>query len=172
MRHRSFLVLAALLACGPSAPAPTPAPVHAIAIEPAPSAAPAVASAPTAAPEASPESADAGTSDEYAWRLSRFFAARLQVPPSITAAEAKKLCVVVQVNVTHKMEIWHTRSEPVVSSGNDAFDAAAIAMMRKITDDAVVLPQPPKDVDDLYRGRVMRIVLRGDLHGDASRCLR
>ncbi len=126
----------------------------------------------------SPEGVDGGTADHakagdaYAALLAQFFAQRMSVPSVISVGEAKKLCVAMLINIGPKMQIWHVRQEPAVKSGNDLLDDAARNMMMKLLDDKTMLPTPPKEVDELYRGRTVQVVIPGDPHGETSRCVR
>ena len=126
----------------------------------------------------SPEGVDGGTADTgkagdlYAAQLSQFFGQRLSVPSVISVGEAKKLCVVMQINIGRNMSIWHVQQDPAIKSGNDLLDDAARGMMMKLLDDKTPLPTPPKEVDELYRGRTVQVVIKGDPHGDSSRCVK
>ena len=75
-----------------------------------------------------------------------------------------------EMNVGRNMVIWHVRNSPVKPSGNELFDDAARTMLLKLLDDKTPLPQPPKEVDELYRGRRIQIVVTGR-NGDPSRCM-
>jgi hypothetical protein len=68
------------------------------------------------------------------------------------------------------MVIWHVRAEPIRKSGNDLFDDSARTTFMKLLDDHVVLPEPPPDVAEIYKGRTVNIVMSGDMHGDSSKC--
>lgn len=117
--------------------------------------------------ETDPNKVQAG--DAYAMQLGQFFGQRLTVPSVITPSEERKLCAIFQINVNPKMFVWHVKSSPVKSSGNELFDDAARSMLMKLLDDKSPLPAPPKEVEELYRGRTVQIVVPG-AHGDASRC--
>jgi hypothetical protein len=164
-RGVAALVVTTTLACGNSrerqdvATAPTVVPI---------------ASAPPA-PSIAGRDEDAGTplasdADGYAANLGAFFRSRWSIPATIAPAEAARLCVVFQINVSPKMVIWHVRQDPMVGSGDEAFDESARAMLRKLVDERIPLPAPPPAVEGLYRGRTLAIALAGDLRGDASRC--
>ncbi|HVJ93787.1 MAG TPA: hypothetical protein VM580_28505, partial [Labilithrix sp.] len=88
----------------------------------------------------------------------------------ISVGEERRLCAVFEINLGKNMVIWHVRNAPVTSSGNELFDDAARTMLLKLLDDKTALPQPPKEVDELYRGRRIQIVVTGR-NGDASRCM-
>lgn len=119
--------------------------------------------------ETDPSKVRAG--DMYAALLGQFFAKNLTVPTVISVGEARRLCVLMQVNIGRNMAIWHVRQEPVIKSGNDLFDDAARSMLMKLLDDKAQLPPPPKEVDEQYRGRTVQLVIMGDPHGDSSRCM-
>jgi hypothetical protein len=68
------------------------------------------------------------------------------------------------------MVIWHVKASPVKSSGNELFDDAARSMLLKLLDDKKALPEPPKEVDELYRGRRLQIQVPGDPSTGASAC--
>lgn len=119
--------------------------------------------------ETDPSKVRAG--DMYAARLGQFFADKLTVPTVISVGEARRLCVAMQVNIGRNMVIWHVRQEPVVKSGKELFDDAARSMLMKLLDDKRALPEPPKEVDEQYRGRTVNLVIMGDPHGDSSRCM-
>lgn len=118
--------------------------------------------------ETDPNKVKAG--DMYAAQLGIFFSERNHVPTIISVGEARRLCVVFQMNLNRNVAIWHVRQEPVKSSGNPLFDDAARSMLLKLLDDKTSLPQPPKELDELYRSKTVSIAILGDPHGDPSRC--
>ncbi|MBX3208078.1 MAG: hypothetical protein KF764_23735 [Labilithrix sp.] len=118
--------------------------------------------------ETDPSKVRAG--DMYATQLGQFFGQHLNVPSVISVGEERKLCAVYEINVGKNMVIWHVRNAAVKGSGNELFDDAARSMLLKLLDDKTPLPQPPKEVDELYRGRRIQIVVTGR-NGDASRCM-
>lgn len=119
--------------------------------------------------ETDPSKVRAG--DMYAAQLSGFFAQRLTVPTVISIGEAKRLCVLMQVNIGRNMALWHVREAPIIASGNPLFDDAARSMLLKLLDEKTPLPNPPKEWDEQYRGRTVQLVIQGDPHGDSSRCM-
>lgn len=118
--------------------------------------------------ETDPNKVRAG--DMYATQLGQFFGQHLNVPSVISVGEERRLCAVYEINLGKNMGIWHVRNAPVKGSGNELFDDAARTMLLKLLDDKTPLPQPPKEVDELYRGRRIQIVVTGR-NGDASRCM-
>ena len=118
--------------------------------------------------ETDPNKVKAG--DMYAAQLGQFFAERNHVPTIISVGEARRLCVVFQMNVGRNMVIWHVRQDPVKSSGNPLFDDAARSMLLKLLEEKTALPQPPKDLDEQYRAHTVQLAILGDPHGDTSRC--
>jgi hypothetical protein len=56
----------------------------------------------------------------------------------------------------------------VKKSGNDLFDDSARSMLQKLRDDNSGLPDPPPEVENLYRGRTVQLVLT---FGDPSKCM-
>ncbi len=118
--------------------------------------------------ETDPSKAHAG--DMYGTQLGQFFGQHLTVPSVISIGEERRLCAVYEINLGRNMVIWHVRNAPVQSSGNELFDDAARSMLLKLLDDRTALPQPPKEVDELYRGRRINIVVPGQ-NGDGSRCM-
>ncbi len=118
--------------------------------------------------ETDPNKVRAG--DMYATQLGQFFGQHLNVPSVISIGEERKLCSVFEINVGKNMVIWHVQNAPAKGSGNELFDDAARTMLLKLLDDKTPLPQPPKEVDELYRGRRIQIVVTGR-NGDASRCM-
>jgi hypothetical protein len=118
--------------------------------------------------ETDPNKVRAG--DMYAAKLSKFFHDRWSIPTVITNADAQRLCVVFQINITPRMVIWHLREVPVRKSGNDLFDDSARSMLQKLLDDRTELPEPPQEVAESFEGRTVNLTLTGDMHGDASRC--
>jgi len=118
--------------------------------------------------ETDPNKVRAG--DMYGAQLGAFLHQRWSIPLTITQAQAARLCVSFQVNINRNMVIWHVKAEPVRKSGNELFDDSARSMFMKLLDDKVALPAPPKDAEELYRGRTIEITLSGDIHGDNSRC--
>jgi hypothetical protein len=118
--------------------------------------------------ETDPSKVRAG--DMYATQLGQFFGQHLNVPSIISVGEERKLCAIYEINLGKNMVIWYVRSSPVKTSGNELFDDAARTMLSKLLDDKTPLPTPPKEVDDLYRGRRIQIVVTGR-NGDPSRCV-
>jgi hypothetical protein len=118
--------------------------------------------------ETDPSKVRAG--DMYATQLGQFFGQHLTVPSVISIGEERRLCAVYEINLGKNMVIWHVRNAPVKGSGNELFDDAARSMLLKLLDDKTPLPQPPKEVDEMYRGRRIQIVVTGR-NGDASRCM-
>ncbi len=118
--------------------------------------------------ETDPNKVRAG--DMYATQLGQFFGQHLTVPTVISVGEERRLCAVFELNIGMNMVIWHVKSSPVKSSGNELFDDAARSMLLKLLEDKTPLPQPPKEVDELYRGRRVQIVTTGR-NGDPSRCV-
>jgi hypothetical protein len=118
--------------------------------------------------ETDPSKVRAG--DMYAARLGAFFAERLTIPTVISVGEARRLCATFKVRLGRNMTIWHVQQSPVKSSGNELFDDAARSMLLKLLDDKSALPEPPKEVDELYRARALALSIQGDPHGDPSRC--
>ncbi|MBS2019859.1 MAG: hypothetical protein JST00_43755 [Deltaproteobacteria bacterium] len=118
--------------------------------------------------ETDPNKVRAG--DMYAAQLGKFIADRHQLPSVITVGQARNLCAVFQVNINRNMVIWHVKQSPVQSSGNELFDDAARSTLLKLLDDKAGLPAPPTEVDELYRGRKVNLVILGDPHADGKRC--
>lgn len=118
--------------------------------------------------ETDPNKVTAGSA--YAAQLNQFFGQRTTIPTVISIGEARRLCVLVQVNIGKNMVIWHVRQAPVIPSGNELFDDAARSMLLKLLDDKTQLPAPPKEVEDQFRGRTVQLVIQGDPHGDSTRC--
>jgi hypothetical protein len=108
--------------------------------------------------------------DMYAVKLSSFFHDRWAIPTVISNAEAGKLCVVFQINISPRMIIWYVQVNPIRKSGNDLFDDSARSMLQKLLDDRTALPDPPNEVADGFKGHRVNLTLTGDMHGDASRC--
>ena len=117
--------------------------------------------------ETDPNKVRAG--DMYALQLGQFFGQHLTIPSIISGGQARKLCAVFEINVGRNMVIWHVKTTPVRSSGNELFDDAARSMLLKLLDDKKVLPEPPKETDELYRGRRIQVHIPGDPQG-ASAC--
>lgn len=117
--------------------------------------------------ETDPNKVHAG--DMYALQLGQFFGQHLTIPSIISGGQARRLCTVFEINVGRNMVIWHVKTTPVKSSGNELFDDAARSMLLKLLDDKKILPEPPKDVDELYRGRRIQVQIPGDPQG-ASAC--
>lgn len=118
--------------------------------------------------ETDPDKVRAG--DMYATKLGQFFGQHLTVPSVISVGDERRLCAIYEINVGRNMVIWHVRNAPVRGSGNELFDDAARTMLLKLLDDKTPLPEPPKEVDELYRGRRIQIVVTGR-NGDPSRCM-
>lgn len=118
--------------------------------------------------ETDPNKVRAG--DMYATLLGQFFGQHLNVPSVISVGDERRLCAVYEINLGRNMVIWHVRNSPVRPSGNELFDDAARSMLLKLLDDKTPLPQPPKEVDELYRAHRIQIVVTGR-NGDPSRCM-
>lgn len=118
--------------------------------------------------ETDPSKVRAG--DMYAAKLGQFIHDRWSIPSVISQGEAGRLCVAFQIAVGPRMVVWHLRTEPVRKSGNDLFDDSARAVLQKLVDEKTPLPDPPPEVENLYRGRTVQLLLTGDMHGDSSRC--
>jgi hypothetical protein len=118
--------------------------------------------------ETDPNKVRAG--DMYATQLGQFFGQHLTVPTVISVGEERRLCAIYQINIGRNMTIWHVQQSAVKSSGNELFDDAARSMLQKLLDDKTPLPEPPKEVDELYRNRRVQIVVTGR-NGDSSRCM-
>lgn len=118
--------------------------------------------------ETDPNKVHAG--DMYAAKLGAFFHERWQIPTVVSQADAARLCVTFQINISPRMVIWHVRTEPIKKSGNDLFDDSARSMLQKLLDDRTGLPDPPAEVADSFKGRTVNVTLTGDMHGDSSRC--
>jgi hypothetical protein len=118
--------------------------------------------------ETDPSKVRAG--DMYAAKLSKFFHDRWSIPTVITNADAARLCVVFQINISPRMILWHVRTDPIKKSGNDLFDDSARSMLQKLLDSREELPEPPQEVADSFKGRTVNLTLTGDMHGDGSRC--
>jgi hypothetical protein len=117
--------------------------------------------------ETDPSKVRAG--DMYALSLGQFLAQRLTVPTVISVGEERRLCAIFEINIGRNMVIWHVKTSPVRGSGNELFDDAAREMLSKLLDDKTPLPEPPKEVDELYRNRRIQLVVTGR-NGDASLC--
>jgi hypothetical protein len=176
MTTRTPFLIAVLgaIACGQPRTEPPPASPTEIPIAPATvtSSAPATPTATATATAQPPATAAAGdtASNGYTAQLAQFFASRLQVPTGISVADARRLCVTFQANVSRAMVIWHVTSQPRKSSGNPSFDDAARAMLEKLVQDRTKLPEPPPEVADLFRGRMLVLALLADPAGDVSSC--
>ena len=114
--------------------------------------------------ETDPSKVRAG--DMYALKLSGFFHDRWTIPTVITPAEENKLCVVYRINISPRMVIWHINTVPMKSSKNDLFDDSARTMLQKLLDDRSVLPEPPNEVADQWKGRTVDVTL-----GTGKSCL-
>ena len=188
------VVVTVLTGCGapPAAPAPNPAPTT-VTVMPAQAQAPSGveqrraedyiggvtslvedASAPRAdgaAPAvAITDPARAKALEQYGAQLARFLRQRWQIPTSVPVAEAARLCVTFQANVSRSLVIWHVRAEPTKASGNALFDDSARAMLEKLLQDRTPLPEPPPEVADLFRGRTLVLVLPGNPKADGASC--
>jgi hypothetical protein len=126
--------------------------------------------------EGNPAGVDGGTEtdpskvrggSEYAGKLTEFFKQRWSVPSVITGAEAARLCVTFQFQIDRRMHVWYIKNDAVKKSGNDLFDDSARSMLQKLRDDNSGLPDPPPEVENLYRGRTVQLVLT---FGDPSKC--
>ena len=95
----------------------------------------------------------------YAARLQQFFKERWQIPTVISQGQANKLCSVFEFNISPRMIIWHMRQDPIKGSGNDLFDDSARTMLQKLLDDRTALPDPPPEVADSYKGKVVHMSL-------------
>lgn len=118
--------------------------------------------------ETEPEAAQ--SSDDYASTIAQFLHARWSKPSSIAQKDAAKLCATFQLSINGQMVVWHVRSEPMRSSGDAAFDESVRAILQKLVDERVALPEPPSEVASGFKGRTVRVTFTGDVHGDSSKC--
>lgn len=118
--------------------------------------------------ETDPTKVHAG--DMYALKVGQFFGQHLTIPSIISGGEARRLCAVYEINVGKNMVIWHVKTSPVKSSGNELFDDAARSMLLKLLEDKKALPEPPKEVDEMWRGRRIQVQIPGDPQAGASAC--
>jgi hypothetical protein len=72
--------------------------------------------------------------------------ARWTRPASISAEDAKRLCVVVQFTVSPMRRIWNVRAEPIQSSGNREFDESVRRTLESAIDERATVPAPPRDL--------------------------
>jgi hypothetical protein len=77
----------------------------------------------------------------HAWLLARW-----KRPPSISAAESRGLCVVVQFTVSPLRRVWKVNGLPVRSSGNREFDESVRAALESAIDEHATVPVPPRDL--------------------------
>jgi hypothetical protein len=101
--------------------------------------------------ETDPNKVRAG--DMYGAQLNKFFHDNWQIPTVISEGEARKMCVKMMVAIDPRMRIWFVEQNPLHGSGNDLFDDSARNMLQKLRDVHTALPEPPKEVDEQYRGR-------------------
>jgi hypothetical protein len=126
--------------------------------------------------EGSKDGSDAGMAnkaragDEYAAKLGKWFQDRWNVPGFITQGEANKLCVTYRVQINRDMTLFYVASHAARPSGNEHFDESAHEMLQKILDKREALPTPPPELDPVFRGRSVELVLSGASGGDSSRC--
>lgn len=113
--------------------------------------------------ETDPNKVHAG--DMYALKLSSFFHDRWTIPTVISKAEENKLCVVYEINISPRMIVWHLRPDPIKKSGNDLYDDSARSMLQKLLDDRTILPEPPNEVADSWKGQRVHLSL-----GDGTSC--
>jgi hypothetical protein len=66
-------------------------------------------------------------------------------PPSISAEESARLCVVVQFSVSPLRRVWQVNGQPIRSSGNREFDDSVRAALESTIDERVDVPPPPRD---------------------------
>ena len=118
--------------------------------------------------ETDPNKVRAG--DMYATQLGQFFAQHLTVPSVISVGDERRLCAIFEINIGKNMVLWPVNTPAVTSAANELCDDAARTMLLKLLDDKAPLPQPPREVDELYRGRRVQIVVTGR-NGDPSRCM-
>lgn len=109
---------------------------------------------------------EARASDLYG---AEFFHDRWSIP-TVPVSDVRDLCVVFRVNINAHLIIWHVRQDPIRTSGSDIFDDSARRMLEKLVDDRTVLPEPPIEVAESFKGRAVDLMLTGAIHGDASRC--
>ena len=115
--------------------------------------------------ETDPTKVHAG--DVYNAALGKFIGDHWEIPTVISEGEARRLCVTYRVAIDRQMRIWNVRPIAIKASGNELFDDSARTALQKLMDDRAVLPEPPKDVEEGYRGRTVDFPMT---HGDASRC--
>ena len=115
--------------------------------------------------EGSPDGIEGGTSAEaregdlYQAKLYALFRRGWTVPTVIPDAERDKLMAVASVEVGRDMRILGVRI--VQSSGNALFDQSIIARVQEVQETGTALPDPPKDLDSMYRGTTIRLAFHG-----------
>lgn len=176
--HRQVIAIALLSLTGcadAAAPPREPLPVQ----PPMPLPAAPRAAAPVTEPAPAPSTPTAMAPHEslplesmsaYVAEVSGFFAQRLTMPPTLSQAELRRLCVTFQVSVNREMVIWHVKREPIRSSGNETFDEVARASLVRLEEEKTPLPIPAPELDKFLRGRTMNLAILADPHGDSSRC--
>jgi hypothetical protein len=107
--------------------------------------------------ETDPSKVHAG--DAYGAALQKFFEDRWQIPTVISTGEERKLCVYLQVAIDPRMHIWFVKQSPDRQSGNDLFDDSARSMLQKLADDRTVLPDPPQEIAEQFKGRRIQLKL-------------
>jgi hypothetical protein len=72
--------------------------------------------------------------------------ARWTRPASISADEARRLCVVVQFTVSPMRRVWNVSGQPIRSSGNNVFDESVRAALESAIDEHATVPAPPHEL--------------------------
>jgi hypothetical protein len=78
---------------------------------------------------------------------------RWKRPPSVSADESRRLCVVVQFTVSPLRRIWKVNGQPVRSSGNREFDASVLAALES----AILRARRRSATDPRLRRRTRRV---------------
>jgi TonB C terminal len=76
-----------------------------------------------------------------AWLLARW-----KRPPSLSAADSRRLCMVVQFTVSPMRRVWKVNGQPVRSSGSREFDESVRAALESAIDEHATVPAPPRDL--------------------------
>jgi outer membrane biosynthesis protein TonB len=115
--------------------------------------------------EGSPEGIEEGTErqgtegDLYRGRLYSFFRRGWTIPTTLSRDEARRLTVVVNVQIGGDLQI---RSFEIrTSSGNPLFDDSAMQQLTRLQASSTPIPPPPEDVADQYVGRTIAVRFSG-----------
>lgn len=97
--------------------------------------------------------------DLYAGQLYRFFHRGWSVPTTIPEAEAARLVVDIDVEITNDLHLGEVRVRR--SSGSELFDQSALDRINALKASNATVPEPPAEIASQYVGQTMGVQFNG-----------